>query len=603
MTFTFYRIAAGIAMLFVTMFVNAGEKNKSKQLHHPGAVEYKKAISPLTTPYGTIYSANSWSNTNDFITHGNVTATLSGNYVNISSSTKDDWNNTVHITSYQTKLEKWRFKLRFKIAAWAADSYGLGFGLKSANAFVQNDVMGFLQTTNSGSGGLYIVKSGRTIVATGPTINFALNDTIDLDGEFYDSVFHFTAHNISSGSMGSVSFTYATNGSTIAVPNTSNFSLMELGGTHQVQNIEITSNEPTGANLVTVGDSKTIGYFTNTFTGRYAAQLNNNYPPALINAGGADLVTNVLNRQDELTRLSANKYLLSIGSNDIRFGSTLLQLQSNYDSLVRILQATGAKVYHIVLPEDYSKPLGVNMLAFKDWVAATYPAYYINVWDSMATGNVLKGIYDTGDGVHLNQQGNNKIYEAIVASNKLNNVTLPVDALFFTGEQTGGHQVTLNWKVDPGQQPATFSLLKSFDGNSFEQVAVIAAHSAVAYTYTDNDFTSPVSYYKLKITENPGLVRYSDIIVVRNDRYAAGISGMQKIAENEYAFVYYTNENSTISWQVIDLNGRKMSEGKQQLYKGRNNIKVAVANSSKGVYYLNIALPGKNMQVVLAFIK
>ncbi len=599
----YFRIAAAIAMLLTTTQLAAKEKNKSKHLQNQASSSAIKAPAPPTTPFGTIYNQNSWNNTNDFITNGNATATLSGNYVNISSSTKDDWNNTVNITSYQTKLEKWRFKLRFKIVAWAGNSYGLGFGLKSANAYVQNDVMGFLQTTNSGSGGLYIVKSGRTTVATGPTINFTLNDVIDLDGEFYDSIFHFTAYNTTSGVSASLSFTYATNGSTIAVPNTSNFSLMELGGTHQIQNIEITSNELAGANIATVGDSKTIGYFTNTFTGRYAAQLNNNYAPAIINAGGADLVTNVLNRQDELIRLSANKYLLSIGSNDIRFGSTLLQLQRNYDSLVKILQATGAKVYHIVLPEDYTKPLGVNLLAFKDWVAATYSAYYIDAWDSMATGNILKGIYDTGDGVHLNQQGNNKIYEAIVASNKLSNITLPADVLFFTAEQTGDHKAGINWKADPGQQPDAYLLLKSNDGINFEQLASFPFNLTGVYNYADNDFTAPVTYYKLKMTETSGFVRYSATIVVRKQQNEAIISGMQKISETEYAFIYTTPENITVSWQLIDANGRKINEGRQQLFKGGNQIKVTMANGKNGVYYLKIISAQKKSPVVFGFIK
>lgn len=597
------RIAAVIAMLFITIQLAAKEKNKNKHTHNQASSLVINAPAPPTTPFGTIYNQNSWNNTNDFIATGNATATLSGNYVNISSSTKDDWNNTVNITSYQTKLEKWRFKLRFKIVAWAGDSYGLGFGLKSANAYVQNDVMGFLQTTNSGSGGLYILKSGRVTVATGPTINFALNDVIDLDGEFYDSIFHFTAYNTTSGTSASLSFTYATNGSTIAVPNTSNFSLMELGGTHQIQNIEITSNELAEANIATVGDSKTIGYFTNTFTGRYAAQLNNNYAPAIINAGGADLVTNVLNRQDELIRLSANKYLLSIGSNDIRFGSSLTQLEGNYDSLVRILQATGAKVYHIVLPEDYTKPLGVNLLAFKDWVAATYPAYYIDAWDSMSTGNILKGIYDTGDGVHLNQQGNDKIYEAIVASNKLNDVTLPADLLVFTAQQTGDHKAGIYWKTDPLQQADTYMLLKSNDGINFEQLVSVSFNLTGVYNYADNDFTNPVSYYKLKMTENSGFVRYSNTIVVHNQQNAAGISGVQKISENEFAFTCNTSENITVSWQVIDAAGRKMKEGRQQLFKGTNQIKITMANRRNGICYLKIISPGKNSSVVFGFIK
>lgn len=546
------------------------------------------ALSP--TPYGIIYSKNSWSNTSDFITNGNTTAVLNGNYVNISSATSDDWNNIVHITNYRTKLEKWRFKLRFKIIAWSGNSYGLGFGLKSANQYVQNDVMGFLQTANSGTGGLYIVKSGRTIMASGSTaLGVAINDVIDMEGTFYDSIFHFTAHNITSGAMANVSFTYATNGSTHVVPNSSRFSLMELGGTHQIQNIEISSEELTGANIVTVGDSKTIGYFSNSFAGRYAAQLNNIYPAALINAGGADRVTHALDRQLELTTLAPNKYILNIGSNDLRFGSTLAQLQTNYDSLVQLLLATGATVYHLVLPEDYTKPLGVNMASFKDWVAGTYPATYINVWDSMANGNSLKGMYDTGDGVHINQAGNNKIYEAIVASNKLNGGTLAIRLLSFDGARISKNRAILNWKLDPFQQAEKYDLMKSEDGNNFKQVISISSNSGAVYDYTDNNLLPGTNYYMLRMIENTVDTVYSKLVLVRNDQYSLQLTGLQKQGNYEWLFYVGTDQHSLITWQVIDISGRKLKQGVQQLYKGINTLRIRMAEAGTGICFLNIS--------------
>jgi len=557
-------------------------------------------ISP--TPNGIIYSKNSWSNVSDFITNGNTTAVLSGGYVNISSATQDDWNNTIHITGYRTKLEKWRFKLRFKILAWSGNSYGLGFGLKSANEYVQNDIMGFIQTSNTGNGGLYIVKSGRTIVASGAApLGVALNDVIDLDGEFYDSVFHFTAHNINSGNTASVSFTFTSNGSTYVVPNTSNFSLMELGGTHQVQNIEISSEELTGGNIVTIGDSKTIGYFSNTFSGRYAAQLNNVYPSAVINAGGADRVTHVLSRQEEIVKLAPNKYLLNIGSNDLRFGSTMTELQYNYDSLVQLLLATGAKVYHIVLPEDYTKALGVNTVPLKDWIAATYPAYYINVWDSMANGNLLKGIYDTGDGVHINQAGNDKIYEAIVASNKLGGGVLAVRLIAFTGRRVNRNKAQLNWKLDPFQQADSYTILRSPDGIQFKEIARVGSNSSAVYTFDDNALMPGTNYYKLIMIENTGDTTESKIVAVTNNQKGLEFTGWQRSAADDLIFSMNSSDPLFVAWHIIDASGRVVQRGGSQLHPGANQVRVNMIGISKGIYYFKLNGSGAGEQFVYPF--
>jgi lysophospholipase L1-like esterase len=567
------------ALLIIVSFSITPLKTIAHELDNP------KNMMP--SPYGIIYKKNSWTNTADFITNGNATTALSGGYINISSLTQDDWNNTIHITNYRTKLEKWRFNLRFKIIAWSGSSYGLGFGLKSANEYVQNDIMGFIQTSNSGNGGLYILKSGRTIVATGTTpLGVALNDVIDLEGVFHDSIFQFSAHNITSGATATVSFTFASNGSTYVVPNTSNFSLMELGGTHQIQNLEISSEEFTGANLVTIGDSKTIGYFSNTFAGRYGAQLNNNYPSTLINAGGADRVTHVLSRMEELVRLAPNKYLLSIGSNDLRFGSTLSNLQNDYDSLVRLLQATGAMVYHIVLPEDYTKALGVNLLAFKNWVAATYPAYYINVWDSMAIGNLLKGIYDTGDGVHINQAGNNKIYEAIVASNKLNPQTLPIQLHSFTGTKLTNNKVRLKWELDPTQQADSYIILKSSDPTRFKELATLSSNLSAHYTYDDNALLPGTNYYKLKmIDKNNGEISESNTIIIRNEKMELEFSGWYKASADNYNFSINSAELQWMTWHVIDAAGRISSRGKKQVSQGINTIGINMSGTNNGIYY------------------
>lgn len=582
--------------VLVSFFISAG-----KAISAP----IKSPVTTTPAPYGTIYSKNTWSNVSDFITNGNTTAVLSGGYVNISSATQDDWNNTIRITGYRTKLEKWRFKLRFKIMAWSGNSYGLGFGLKSANEYVQNDIMGFIQTSNTGNGGLYIVKSGRTIVASGATpLGVALNDVIDLDGEFYDSVFHFTAHNISSGNTASVNFTFATNGSTYVVPNTSNFSLMELGGTHQVQNIEISSEELTGGNIVTIGDSKTIGYFSNTFSGRYAAQLNTVYPVALINAGGADRITHVLSRQEEIVKLAPNKYLLNIGSNDLRFGSTFTELQHNYDSLVQILLATGATVYHIVLPEDYTKTLGVNTTPLKDWIAATYPAYYINnVWDSMANGNLLKGIYDTGDGVHINQAGNNKIYEAIVASNKLAGGVLAVRLISFTGRREKKNKAQLNWQLDPFQQADSYDILRSQDGIHFKEIATVSSNSSAVYTFYDNALLPGTNYYKLVMIENTGDTAESKIVAVTNNQEGLEFNGWQRTSADDLTFSINSSDPLVVAWHIIDAGGHMLKKGSSRLLPGTNQVRVNISGISGGVYYFKIDGAGRAGQYVCSFVK
>lgn len=542
-----------------------------------------------TAPIGTIYSGNNWASTSDFIPNGTASVSLSGGFINVSAASVYNWANTIYITGNQTKLEKWQFKARFKITAWAANSYGIGFGVKSANAVVKNDVFGFIQTTNSGTGNLYIVKGDQSVLAvSSTTISFALNDVIDVTARFDVSQFVFTATNVNSGSSSTVSFTYASNGSTAVVPNSGYFSMLELGGTHQVQQIDISSEELAGGQIVTVGDSKTIGYFANSFTGRYAAQLNNDYAPAIINAGGGDRVLHALARQAELERLAPQKFLLCIGSNDLRFGGTLADLQTNYGTLVNILQATGASVYHILIPEDYTKSGAVNQLAFRDWIAATYGSFYINaVWDSLANGNVLKGIYDSGDGIHLNQAANNKIYEALVASGKLAITTLPVTMYSFDAVIINHDKVALNWEMDPANQAGKYQIMRSSEGVSFHLLGEVPANTYGMYSYTDHDPLHGNNFYQLKMTENDGQITYSRIVKISRKPQRVKL---KKITGQPQELMIEVESSRTIKsgWEIFDAAGKKLVSGQLLLEAGSNILRIPAISLQQGIYHFLI---------------
>jgi len=555
----------------------------------------------VAAQYGTIYSKNFWDTTSDFITNGNTTATLSGNYINISSATTLNYSNTVYITGYTTKLSKWRFRARFRIQAWASNSYGIGFGVKSVNTNVNNDVFGFIQTSNTGIGGLYVLRSDMTVLASGPALGVALNDVIDIETVLKDSVVTFNTYNITSGISRSVTYTYVWDGSPRVIPNTGRFALLELGGTHQLQNIEISSDETVGATIAVIGDSKTAGYFASSFAGRYAAQLNNIYPVTVINAGGGDKVTEALARKDELERLTAQKYLLCIGSNDLRFGGTLSNLQYNYDSLVRILQATGADVYHIVMPEDYNKAWAVNMLPFKNWVETTYGSFYIGgVWDSLKNGNILKNTYDWSDGIHLNQTGNNKVYEALIASGKLSGsvTTLPIKLISFDARKITAERAILQWEVDDTDHVQNFSLMKSYDGSVFSEFAQISPN---INSYLDNRLADGNNYYRLKIIELDGKVTYSKTALISNRRKSVNITDFQFMQPSGWILTAEALHSTKLNWKIIDVTGKIIKQNNITLIKGVNTLKIPVYQLNHGLWFLILLVPGELPEVVSFF--
>lgn len=382
---------------------------------------------PQEAPIGTIINKNSWSNLTDFVkgTTGSPTTSLAlnGNFVDYSVSSINWSNYTRFLYTRPTALPRWTFKTRFKmITAPGAGTTGFGIGTKSIIG--GSDVLCYVSTTISGSGTLAIVKGdGSATWATGSSSTINQNDIVELTMSFKDSLVTFSAQNITTGaSVSTISYTNTLISAASPVSGLTNWAFIghsTVPCTWQIQSAEITSDATRNANLYCLGDSKTLGAFADYFATRFGSLLNNTYPRSVIYAAGGARISDFVNyMQDELTNLNGVQYLMSLGSNDKRAGATLAEMQDSYTKLVKILQGGGARVLHIVIPED-STGAGIGLSTFKQWVEATYPSDYIDVWTFMSTGNKLKSAYNSGDGVHPNQAGNSVIDSLVRASGKV----------------------------------------------------------------------------------------------------------------------------------------------------------------------------------------
>lgn len=390
---------------------------------------------PAEAPIGLIYNKNNWYNLTDFLinTGGGATTTLALNsgFVDYSVSSIDWDNYTTILPIRPTILPNWTITLDFKMIT-APGAGTVGFGLGTHKAIGGNgDVLCYINTTNSGSsGGISINRGdGGATWATGTSSTVNQNDIIRLTVTFVDSVITFTAANLTTGgAVGNISYTNTLASTTSPLSLISNWALIghsSTACTWQIQSLAISSQTKRNANLVVAGDSKTQGAYATYFATRYGTRLNSSFPSSMIYASGNATIADYNNLlQEEITYLNGVQYLLSIGSNDKRFGATLAQMQDRYTKLVKLLQGGGAHVVHIVLPED-STTSGVGLSDFKQWVATTYANDYIDVWTPLSTNNILKSGYNSGDGIHPNEAANKSIDSIIVLSGKV--VVTPIN--------------------------------------------------------------------------------------------------------------------------------------------------------------------------------
>lgn len=382
---------------------------------------------PEEAPISIIYNKQNFDNLADFTPNtaaGTVSLALSGGFVNY-TVTSIDWSNFTRLLyTRPTSLPNWTIEVIFKMNT-APGAGTVGFGLGTKKYISQNaDVMCYINTTNSGSSGALNISraDGGGFSASGTSSTVSLNDVIRLRVTFVDSSITFSAKNLTTGAAeGSVTYTNTLISGTSPISTIANWGLIghsSASCTWQIQSVKISSETKRNANLYVIGNSKIQGAFANSFAGRVGAQLNATYPTSVIYAAGGATINDYLNTLEELTYLNGVQYLLCIGSNSVRAGTSLATIQEQYTTLVNILKGGGASVKHIVIPED-STAGGVGLTAFKNFVANTYPDDYIDIWTGMSTGNKLNSGYNSGDGVHINQAANDYIVSTIVASGEI----------------------------------------------------------------------------------------------------------------------------------------------------------------------------------------
>lgn len=385
----------------------------------------KNCIWPDEKPLGFLYNKSSWSDTLDFISHGNAYQVLNGDNIELRSTTTGSFGDYLTVGT-PSMLQAWNMKVRFRLTAWGATSFGIGVGLHWFNSANQFDLLGTIGLTTAGTTALNVYKSNVTLEATGGTFTYTLNDVIELEANWNLNVMTITATNITAvGSPVVLAKTYATpTDGPGKIPNTCNFAIYTFGGsTLLLQRVQINSAVTQNPSFMALGDSKTQGFYANSWTTRWIDAINASFPTTTSHSGEGDRTVEVIGAMDEIWKLNPRRVIMNIGSNDYRSGRTTSQVIATYDSIVRYLISIGVDVFHIVMPEDTVDFPGsaVGMTALKNYIAATYGIYYIpQVWDTLADNdNRLKSIYDHGDGIHLNQAGNDITSTVLINTGKL----------------------------------------------------------------------------------------------------------------------------------------------------------------------------------------
>lgn len=160
-------------------------------------------------------------------------------------------------------------------------------------------------------------------------------------------------------------------------------------------------------------------------------------------------------------------------------------------------------------------------------------------------------------------------------------ITLPVSLLNFTAVKQG-QNVLLTWQTAQEVNTASFTLQRSADGNSFENIGTVKAagnsNSTLNYNYTDMLIKWPANkaYYRVQETDKDGKTTLSNIVAV-----AISLNNKLTIYPNPVKDIVYVQGDKLQSVIILDNTGRQVIK---QNAAGNTIYGINVSNLAAGTY-------------------
>lgn len=168
------------------------------------------------------------------------------------------------------------------------------------------------------------------------------------------------------------------------------------------------------------------------------------------------------------------------------------------------------------------------------------------------------------------------------------NVTapLPVDLLAFNVNKVKETQAQINWQVIEEDKEVTFTIERSSDAKSFEQIGTLkskvsSAKQVADYSFTDNSPMKGSNYYRLKIADNNGTVKYSNVKML-----SFSTSASIAVYPNPATTTAYVKIEGSLPKlvQLLDLNGRVL----QSVTPATDIVAVDMNHVSAGLYLIRV---------------
>jgi len=181
---------------------------------------------------------------------------------------------------------------------------------------------------------------------------------------------------------------------------------------------------------------------------------------------------------------------------------------------------------------------------------------------------------------------------------------LPIKLINFSATKISSGLAVINWDLaECCSKFVIFELEKSSDSRNFVLLSSISgSETNKFYFYNDSRLSKVTSYYRLKMTDTDGSVKYSKVIAIVNEEKGFVITSIApNPVQHTASLTISAAKQSSVKFKVYDVAGNLVKQWQSTIAAGNNVLNMEVSALANGTYH--VLASSLDTRTVFRFIK